>query len=445
MANSKVKKGLLYYLFILLLIVLGIFCIFSAILIFNPGKDVFGINVRYVSHKKQIEYYKLTNSDTLIENSVYENVTFNSGYTNFIIEYSEDEVNTKIVFNPKVSALSKNENTNFDIKIEIVDKTLNITVTEPELWIGFSKKADVKFICPRNKNLKNNAFDITTTSGSVTLGDNTHQFVMKDLNIKTETGNVTIYNNVDTVSHNANIITKKSSIYVLSELTGTLSIENEKGRIYTPNFKGSLKITNTGTLELNGDEIAGDVLIKSKNGYVNVKTIKGNFTTFDNVENTNIIIKDLQGDIAVTTSAGYIDIEKVGNQALIETDSGSVKIGSISKKTDISTKSGAITVTQKGAAKTTLNTEKGKITANFVEVLMAEINSEWSDININIATGKVFKLNYTTKYGIQASWITTDLENNGTILVSGADEFCTNVITANSENGKIIIKDGFTV
>ena len=91
MAKSKVKRGFLYYLLIFCALVLGLFCIFVAILIFNPGKDVYGINLRYVSHHKEIIKYKSTDTNTNIDDLAYTSVEFNSGSTDFEIEFSSEE------------------------------------------------------------------------------------------------------------------------------------------------------------------------------------------------------------------------------------------------------------------------------------------------------------------------------------------------------------------
>lgn len=478
MAGSKVKKGFMYYLLMFIFTLFGIACVFIAVLIFNPGKDVFGIGLKYVSHTKPINYYNLTDSETKISQSTFNTVVFNSEYTSFNIEYDKDASRTRVKFQPNITALSKEDITDFGISIKITDSKLVIDVTEPKLWIGFSKSATISLVCPENKDFNDYAFDINTTSGSVSIGDTTtHNYNIKDLKIKTETGAVAIYNNVNVLSNNINIETNNSKITINSKVTGTIDITNTKGRIFIDEFAGDVKLTNYGTLEANCTNIGGDVFVKSNNGYLKIENLgiteilnkgqsekkygyvdvdasrsdyviqsysKGNFTALDNLGNTNLTINNMTGNFTSTSGAGFVNIRQLGGQALIETDSGYVDIGKVRNKLDISTNLGNVTFNQFGnTARTTIDTIKGKINASFAEIGSAKLYTENSNINISVAREKAFKLTYLTKDGLNASWITENLDKNGTILVSGATDSTTNVIEAYAQNGKVDINDNF--
>lgn len=476
MAGSKVKKGFLYYFSIFIFLILGVFCILMAILIFNPGQDVYGINLRYISYGNKTNYYNLPNTETQIDSLTYDTVVFNGGFTDFNISYDPDSTFTKVMFKPNVTALTKSDNVKFDFSIEHIDNKLVITVKEPDIWLGFSKSATVSFVCPKDKMFVNYNFDITTKSGSVRIGDaSDKQYGINNLNIKTETGNVNIYNNMSVSSNNINIESVKGIINVSSKITGTLNVLDAEGKINIGTLEGNLNVENTGTIKLNATNIAGDAFIKSKNGYVKIENlgyseinksgsiykkygyvdnfesdetlsgyVNGNITTTISTENTNFTLKNVLGNATITTSTGSIVIDKLVNQALIETTSGSVTIKDAREQLDITTTSGGVNLTQTGAdVKTTADTQSGKIIANFTKIGQANLSTKTSNIEINVTTGEAFKFEYITKNGINISWDTHELEKNGTIYVSGANESSTNYISASAEGGKITLNDGF--
>lgn len=476
MAKSKVKKGFFYYLMIFICLLLGLGCIFIAVLIFNPGKDVFGINVRFVNHTHATEYYKTTDTTSSINDADYDTVVFNSGYTNFNIKYDSNEIYTKVLFKPNVTALSKSDITKFSVKIQINDKKLLITVVEPELWLGFSKSASVTLVCPNGKTLESYGFNLTTDTGSINMGDSSsNNYKINSLNIKTNSGTVTIKNNLSVKTENIYIESSSSNINVDSNISGTLSIYNKKGRINIGALYGNLDINNSERLEANCSNVGGNITLKSIDGYLSVKRlgltrfryglslnkeygytdkvpsgqelfdhINGNFTTLDNIKNTNINIQNMVGDASITSESGYVSIDFLNGQSLIETKSGNVEIKNTKQKIDINTESGSITFSQNGyGVRSTAYSEKGKITANFAKLGPANLVSANSDININVATGEPFKLIYTTKYGITISWYTSPIEKTGSELISGASESTTIIITASAENGKISLKDGY--
>ncbi len=471
MAGGKVKKGFFYYLSVFVFILLGIFCVFAAILIFNPGKDVFGIGLRYVSIKKNIDYYKTTDeANEQISDKYFSAIEFNSGFTSFNIDYSKDETFVKVSFKPSVVGLSKSEYCKFNVSVEVIDGRLCINVSEPDVWIGFAKKASVSVVCPKNSNFALLSLNVTTESGSVSIGDSkdvTHY--IHDLKISTKTGDVAIYNNVNIASGNISIEAEKSNININSDITGTCSIENGKGKLNIGTLAGNLKLISTDRIEAVCNNIGGDVFAQTNNGYIKIKNLgytnvykngktektygyvenvtggsvsgyyNGNFTTLDTLTNTNVIVENMCGNASITGETGYVQIDNLRNQALIETTSGNVEIGMAKNKLDIKTVNGAITFTQAGSsAVTTINSEKGRITGNFTKMYTAYLTTD-SNIVLNVATGEPFMLEYETKNGIKASWITSELEKSGTLAVSC--ETSSNLIKAVATNGNITVNE----
>lgn len=452
MAKSKVSKGFLYYILMFALLLFGVFCIFASILIFNPGEDVYGIGLRYVSHHNAKEYFEFSNSDTRIDDSSFDTVMFNGENSDFKIDYDNSANFVHIRFNPNVSALSKSEKNDFDVNISLDGATLKINVTDPELWLSFSNKTIVSLVCPKNHNFSNVSFDITTTTGSVVFGDKSdNTYEIRDLDIKSKSGEISIYKNINISNQTIDIASEQSNISLSSNITGQTNIENSKGSLKIGTLRSNLNIENNGRLEADCNTIVGSVSVKSKDGFIKIKNLgenfsNGNFTTVDNIDGTNVIINKMTGNATITTNAGYVSIDTLTGEALIQTVSGNVEIKNASKQVDIITKSGNITITQLGEnVRTTIQTESGKIISNFIYVGDVTLSTEKSNIEINVKTGVPFVLNYETKKGITASWSTTKLENSGTILVSGATDSSTSVISATAPNGAIAIKEGFNI
>ena len=476
MAKSKVKKGFLFYLLVLIFILLGLVCVFTAILIFNPGQDVYGINIRYVNHIKQVDYYKLTGTDTLIQTLNYDTVEFNCTYTNFIFGYDEDATNTKISLKPNVTALSRDEDVDFHLNIELVGSKLVISITEPQIWIGLYKGSTINFVCAKNTSFEHVTFNINTVSGGVSFGDLTNtDYLIKDLNIKTETGDIKIFNNLGVTSQNINIKAQNSKMNISSNIKGTLNIENVKGKIKIGTLVGNLRLNNADYLEVDCANVGGDVDVKAVNGYIKIQNLgmteiqkssglfkeygyvnelakgesvygylNGNFTTIEYLENVNIMIDSMVGNATILGRTGFVYIGKLYSQALIETTNGNVAIKEAHNKIDITTIKGNIEVVQQGEdAKTTIDTQNGKIFASFAKVGNAVLSTKTSNIEIRVATGEAFNLTYATKNGIDVSWATTKWENSGTASIFGATAETTSSINASAENGKIVLKDGF--
>lgn len=473
MAKSKVKKSFFYYIFVLLGFVFGVFCILATILIFNPGEDIYGIGIRFVTYNKTHDYYytteELESARTKLQNATYSTVKFTSGFTNFNIAYDSDEYQTKVRFQPAITALSQSEDINLDISIRVAGGVLNIEVTEPDLWIGFSKNVTVYLTLPKNANFTNKNFDITTQTGAVQFGDKTDkQYEINSLKITSQSGAITLANNLTVKSGNVDIKTESSQIKINSNISNTLKIENITGKINIDEISGTAKFTNSGTIELNANIIGGDIYANCTNGYINIKQLgstilstgtvngyieptsgqtligysKGNFVVEKNIENTNIIIGKMTGDADIECQAGYVSIEKLGKKADIVTTSGSIEIKNAYNNVDALTTSGTITVTQNSnLAKTILISEVGTITANFTNLGSAELTTK-GNINVNVKTGLAFKFVYNAK-AIQVSWITSELPLNGYVVVSGASESTTTLVTANSENGKVTLSDGY--
>lgn len=484
MAKSKVKKGFFYYLFVFLGFVFGVFCILATILVFNPGQDIYGIGIRYVSYGTASKYYYLTNdNETKIEYTNFNKVKFNSDYANFKISYNHNEVITLVEMSPSIAALSQSEDTDLKLYVTVSNGTLNIDIDEPELWIGFSNKIDVELVLPREKNFTDIDFEINTKSGNVTIGDQTSkEYELNSLKINTESGTVKLSKNLNVKTEEVFINSKNSKISITTDIKKSLNITNESGRIIINEMSGDLYVQNKGTLELNAEKIGGDVFVESTNGYANIKELgttyvnhathgtrvelgyyevnntgklpadhetilhyeKGSFVSQLNLDNTNVIIGKMTGDADIENKTGSITIQKLGKKADIITTSGSIEINDAYNNIDAKTTSGQIIITQNSnLAKSILISDVGKITANITDLGAIEMTTK-GNIDVNVKTGLPFKFVYNAKQ-IDVSWVTTQMPLSGFLLVSGAQQSTTCIVTANSENGTVTLTDRFEV
>jgi len=449
MAKNKVKRGFFGYLLIFLGFALGILCILTVVLVFNPGKDVYGIGLRFVAHNHAYEIYKAENTNAYFNN--FSAVNFESKYANFNIKNDNTVDNFKVVVSPKISAFSKTEATGLSVGVTHANGVLNISVTEPNLWFSLSSKIDVTLIVPctdyaKGYNVMKNAdLTITTQSGSITLGDDNIRdtYYAKNATINSNNGRITVKNNIKLTDGALTINTKTSAIiasagYVSNQAyISNLTINNTSGKIDIGRVPGNLTLNAIGKVEAQINNVYGDLEINSKNGYVNIKNLQGSLYAANNLELTNIIVGTIDGNIALETTAGDITVEKLIGEAEIETTSGHVKINEANNQINIRTTSGNVYVVQKSNDLTEIFTESGKITVKLYEVGNVVLNTQKSSIDLSVKAGKTYVLDYQTKNGMAASWVTESLEKSGVLLVGGAAADSDLKIDADAPNGRI--------
>lgn len=447
---SKVKKGFLYYILWLVFIVLGVVCIFGSILIFNPGKDVFGWGIRWISDTKQVEYQKV--NDTWFANCTIDTVEINSGFTSFNVIRTVDYKSVTFVLKKNIVGFS-NHKTDFvyTTTLSLNGTKLCIDVNEPELALPLGANATLTMYCPTEMNLDNYSFIVNTTSGSVTFGRNNYEFGLNvsNINITSKTGAIAIQNNVNVLSGSMNINTEKSEINIYNNLSGMLNILSKSSKINVPKLNGSIKVESD-EIKFEAGTILGNATFASAKGYIKIDTLgsqsnagSGNLTTeIDKTVIANIIVKTMYGNLTLPSAgASTITVDNLYGQALIETTSGDVTIGNANNTLNIKTNSGSVTFTQNSAsAVSNITTEGGKINAAFNGINTATLTSNKGAININVKDGLLWKLNHVANAGISVSWITTPLEKQGTILAPNASEAETNTITATT-NGKISVSN----
>lgn len=454
---SKVKKGFLYYIAWLLFIVLGLFCIFASILIFSPGKDVFGINFRYVSDNRTYTINKLTDgSDVLINNTPFSTINVNAGFTDVYVVRQSDYDNITFELNKKIVGFSNSDKINYAVNVTVSDGALNVNITEPQLSLGLATNASLTIICPKEQSFVGKTFNIATTSGDISFGSNEgYDVSVGKINATTKSGKVIFNKKTNISSGTASITSESNLIEVKSNLTILLDIKTNSSKIVIDSITGGLDIT-ANELKVKAGKIGKDVKFSSKNGYIyidelgNIQTKEyGNFTAeADKMHIANIIIGKMAGNISIPNGASSdITIDELYGIANIETTSGNVKVIKTYNDFRAKTQGGKVTVTQLSEKRTNIQTKSGTINANFTMIgLTTDLVSEKGNINVNLKDGLEAKINYSAKSKINISWITTALEKAGSVLLPNTLENTSNIFNiTNLTSGSISINNGYIV
>jgi len=430
--SKKSGKGLFYYLGLLISFVFGVCCILIAILIFNPNKDVYGIGIRYTncSDNMHITSIPVDDVETPLNNLSFNKITLNANFSNFSIGYTTSE-SMEIYIRPHYVALTKNDPRTYSANVTYEYNEIKIDITEPNLFIPLSRGSKVEIIFPVDYagSFSNIDFNINSNSGKVTLGDTTTgDYVIKNLNVNTKSGTVNIKENVKVLGA-VNIESTKAKVNINTTEIGSLYVKNNTGRIKTGDLNCDVEIDNRKTLEANLGNINGNVKVTSNAGYFKAKQVN-NFTKTPQIDSTDkdlteITLQKVNGNATITTHSGEIKIDEITGKTIINTTSGDVKIGKANSSVQIDTKTGNVELTQNTTSTTTVNTTKGSIKVTFAGTVGAinEFTSTSGTISIYTMGGTPYLLDYTTGKSLYKDW---EVEQNsapsGSISIFGGNQ-----------------------
>lgn len=421
---SKVKKGFFYYILWLFFIILGIFLVLAAVLIMNPGKDIFKINLCWMQDTSKATYQKV--DETYFSALSISTVEFSSQCTNFsVVRDSEYQIMT-IELNKNVLGFGEPENVKYEFKMTHTGTTLKINITEPVLKFAFGNSS-ITIHCPMDSDFNNIAFIINSTKGSATFGSSNKEteISIKDIDANIGNGNITLHSNVDVLSNTLDIDAKSTNINIYTDITSNININSEICSLKINKISGNLNVTAKNEIKLDAHKILGNVKTSSAKGYIKVdelgdfeKHTGGNLTSeIDKAHIANIIIGKMQGVLTLPSAQkSDVTIGELMGEALISTTSGNVKITNAYADLSITTLSGSVRFTQNSERATNnISTLSGKIYARFNNIKNAELQSEKGTINIYVKNGLDFAIDYNIGKKINVSWITTPLNKTGKI------------------------------
>lgn len=391
---DKVKRGFGFYLFMLLLVLLAAFLVIVMIMLFSPGKSILGY--KYFSYStdgnKAIVKTETTDaSPVALDFDTIDGIIVSSDYASVKIDKSntENSKDSVIITNTAKGFARDGEdiNTEFSYSITYSNETtesgikslLNISVTEPEGFLFFSKNIVIEISLRKDSqtNFSNSDFVITTTSGKVSVDENYSGLAIKDLTVTTNSGNIALAEKREYDKSEVNEETKEVTVNKTMTFN-SLYLSTTSGKVSTTthlsvNNMAKFTIDGRGTVELknikdnNGlqlaindgtfsaDQIQGNVSILSfKNGSVVIgdsedanSGIYGMLESNDAkaFENGKIDISFVRGDVSIPYGGkANITFQRIENQALIRTTTGNIVIKELKGPSIIETTSGNIDV-----------------------------------------------------------------------------------------------------
>ena len=302
--KGKVKKGFTTYLLILFLALIATFLIIITIMLFSPFKNILGF--QYFTFKNDIFVF---NADGDSEDKYFnfeniDNINIDCSFAKVNVERYYNIDNYAIRFENKMTGIARSEqNTDFNYEVYYSNQfetELTVKVHEPEGFLYFNKNITISVLIPTKMDytLDDTAINITNTSGSINIGNNTkvlsiegqdyrNYITIGELNIKTNSGKTTIYPYTNSEMNNLNIKTEDGAIEVKKDLNvlGNFEIYSKEGDI---EFK-NVAVSNSAVLNLNDSKfyvptLNGNVELTIKNGYFDVDNFYGSLLSNNAVE-----------------------------------------------------------------------------------------------------------------------------------------------------------------
>ena len=368
------KKGFMFYVGFLLLVVFGAALVMLVVLLCSPGTEILGF--KYFSYGETKEWLTTTDDSATPLNlgiaEKYSEIQIEAGYAEVKVEKSTsyDQDSIVIVNNAKGFVMTQHE-VKYDYSILVEEGVLKVKMTEPSSFLSFSR--DVKVIvqiADKNANpFASTKFTVKTDSGNITLGglaDAPHyyDFNVGAIDFKTNSGAVKITN---VVNYDKESKTQSFSSVSLNVGGGSFKAHSQnfeaQGDMILQSTSGKFEMTNaeadniyvkteSGTYEMT-NLTADATNVECKNGYFYIDSIVGNvkFPSADmNIESPILKSKMIGGNLQIISGNNIkVEVDNVFGNADVTTTSGSVMIGSgknsgIGGTANIKTQSGKILV-----------------------------------------------------------------------------------------------------
>lgn len=466
--KNTVSKGILYYIFILAAVILGVACVFMAIMFFSPGTQIFGISYFVDNNEYNIEH--INNADDsssyihdLVIAGQIQTITINTDIADVIVK-NTNLYRTQFVIDSNLSGIIKSDSQqkfNLSTNYDQAEKTFTLNLTSPKLSLAFS--SDIELILSIPEDIIQPLFNIniTTKSGDVEIGDNEKDiYALKNLNITAqEKSNITLGNRA-VVHADLSINCPTGNISLLGNLNPqNISITSNNAKIQTKNITTNLFKLRTQSSSVNLGSIEGDLTYDARKGVLIATSIAGNFSCSESVVISNITVGTVSGTLLLPSAeSSNITIGKLYAYCVVRTTSGDVKINNAYGIVDITTDSGDVDVVinskleniqadyndNKGAVNIT--TKNGSINAKLANVIYKNyIRTTDGNISCDFDKNINFTLNYNcakNKPTLTTGITTGEIQNNGSFTF-GAQNPNNNLEITNT-SGKTDIKDTYT-
>ena len=406
--KGKVRKGFLFYLSMFLIMVFAFFMVCVCIMLFNPGKSVFGFE--YYSVKNTTVVTKTTDesqSDLNLDETVYSEIEINSGGAGVEISNNTDyEERNGIVIVANATGFIKSQNYK-DFSYSVVKEggkiKVDLSYTEGFLKTSSNFKVVVHLANLENfDKFENTKFTIRSQGGTVNIGGKvsagyTRDIKLESLDIDAGRGSITFSPHSDNTFKDVLLKTDGGTIDTLSleefKTVNPVSIAAGSGKIKIKKINENLSVNlNSGIVEIG--ELGKNFDLVGSSNIISIKKVSGNLNLGVEsgvLKGCKISIGEVQGTVNIPKGEdSVITIDSVGGAGFINTTSGSVKVGSndnlISEGMNITTVSGDIEAyfdeTDKNVS---VETQKGNVKLYFPNKIVGScvVMAEDGDVEID--------------------------------------------------------------
>ncbi len=398
--KNTVSKGILFYIFLLFAVVVGVLCVICAILIFSPGTEIFGISY-YVNVSNQSIKTALDDNNneqnihSLFTSGQINNIDITTNYANVSLETRQEGM-VQFIIEPSLTGLMQTgdrETYTYTSRYISSTKTLSVSVNAPNMLLAFNKSIDVILSFPENVLNTNLNIGITTDSGDVTIGHHELDvYTIKSLKVDAKKSSKVTLGVHSVIPDSISLNIPSGNIRFRREITtGTLTINSNSAKIETGNITTNEFTLNTQSSSIN----LGNVTVESnfnynaRRGVMIVGNIDGNLNCGEGVDDvfiSNITAGTINGDVLLPhADSSDISIEVLNGRGDINTSSGNVTIKKATSFLWVTTNSGKIDVT--------VDTSQNLITNSYAED-KGIINLESVSGNINVNFANILLKNY---------------------------------------------------
>lgn len=421
--KNTVSRGILFYIFLLIAVVLGVLCVLGAILIFSPGTEIFGISY-YINTSTQHIKTALNDSnnqqsiDSLFTSGQIDTINITTNYANVSLETRQDGA-VQFIIEPSLTGLMTSENKDtysYTSRYTASDKTLSVSINAPTMFLAFNNTIDLVLCFPENVTNTNLNINITTERGDITIGHHELDvYTLDNLTVNVEDSSNVTFGIHTVISDNITLNVPSGNIRFRRAITtGNLTINSESTKIETGNINANefTLFTQSSSINLGNITVESNFNYNARRGVMIVGDINGNLNCGEGVDNvfisnitagtingdvllpnaesSNITIKTLNGRGDIVTTSGDVTIEKATSFLWVSTQSGKIDVN-IDTASDLNTQSYA-----EDQGIVNLKSNNGTINVNFANLLLKNyISSQRGTINCKFSPTLNFILNYT--------------------------------------------------
>lgn len=453
MPQGQIRKGFFFYFGLFVLFGLAVFCVCLVVMMFNPGKTV--LWMQYFTANETIHISKTTDeAQTEIDYSNLENIKVEcSSFANVSVQKTKDFNKSGVYIVNKAKGFvgaSGVQHFQYTVELESLNKTLKITVQEPNGFLYLSKEVNVVlnvFSEDSAFSYQNVNLTVKTVDGTVNIGETgkaVGDVSLKSFNVETVSSNINILShfNMDNLQNvsstvagvklktvSGNIVFYNQVVYGTNQEGNGLNVNcnvelsNQKGRIIA-------QAVTCNNLEIKSEK--GDVkidYIKTSTGSdynTKITCSKGNFVfgnVFSNVSFTrsedmmlspNVTISNLEGNFLISGADDAnpdINIKKISGKFGYILNQGKIKLGEANGEIaidSIGNLSVDVVVGKTNSASKIIKNKSGNIRVGFLQDVFGNNKFETVNGQINIDVVKNAKFVATT----MKSDGTTKLEDN---------------------------------